>query len=41
MNSGQLARHYGFTDIDGSRPDAWRFIEDTERGVDADPVDYR
>jgi len=41
VNSGQLARHYGFTDIDGSRPDAWRFIEDTERGVDADPVDYR
>jgi len=35
------ALRYGFTDIDGSRPDAWRFIKDTERGVAADPVDYR
>jgi NAD(P)-dependent dehydrogenase (short-subunit alcohol dehydrogenase family) len=24
VSSGQLAREYGFTDIDGSQPDAWR-----------------
>jgi NAD(P)-dependent dehydrogenase (short-subunit alcohol dehydrogenase family) len=23
LNSGQLAREYGFTDLDGSQPDAW------------------
>ena len=23
VSSGQLAREYGFTDIDGSRPDIW------------------
>lgn len=26
LNSGQLAREYGFTDIDGSRPDIWPFL---------------
>ncbi|MDQ1366696.1 MAG: hypothetical protein QOE57_2738, partial [Acidimicrobiaceae bacterium] len=26
VNSGQLASEYGFTDIDGSQPDIWRFI---------------
>jgi len=26
-SSGQLAFEYGFTDIDGSQPDIWRFIE--------------
>jgi hypothetical protein len=24
LSSGQLARIYGFTDLDGSQPDAWR-----------------
>ena len=39
---GQLARVYGFTDVDGSRPDAWSFItEVTEGGKDATPDDYR
>src|SRR6266511_5730007 len=28
VNSGQLALEYGFTDVDGSRPDLWRIIED-------------
>ena len=37
----QLAREYGFTDVDGSQPDSWRYIDDTERGLDADPEDYR
>jgi len=42
VSSGALAREYGFTDIDGSRPDIWRFIEQVrERGLDADPADYR
>ncbi len=31
-------REYGFTDLDGSRPDIWRYIEEIrERGLDADP----
>jgi NAD(P)-dependent dehydrogenase (short-subunit alcohol dehydrogenase family) len=42
VTSGQLAREYGFTDIDGSQPDVWRFIEEVrDRGLDADPGDYR
>jgi len=42
VSSGQLARVYGFTDVDGSRPDIWRYIEDVrERGGAADPNDYR
>jgi NAD(P)-dependent dehydrogenase (short-subunit alcohol dehydrogenase family) len=30
VTSGELAREYGFTDIDGAQPDVWRYI--TERG---------
>ena len=41
VDSGRLAREYGFTDVDGSQPDVWRYIDDTERGIDADPDDYR
>ena len=41
VTSGQLAVEYGFTDVDGSQPDVWRFIEDVDRGLDADPTDYR
>ena len=42
VDSGRLAREYGFTDLDGSRPDSWRFIEEVrERGLEADPDDYR
>jgi NAD(P)-dependent dehydrogenase (short-subunit alcohol dehydrogenase family) len=42
VNSGQLAAEYGFTDVDGSQPDIWRFIEEVrERGLDADLDDYR
>ncbi len=26
-SSGELARIYGFTDIDGSRPDSWKHLE--------------
>lgn len=42
VNSGQLALEYGFTDIDGSQPDVWRYIEEIgERDLDADPADFR
>ncbi len=42
VTSGQLAVEYGFTDIDGSRPDVWRYNQDVERGDrDADPKAYR
>ena len=27
VSSGQLAAHYGFTDLDGTRPDIWPHIE--------------
>ena len=41
VSSGQLAREYGFTDLDGSQPDIWRYIEDVrERGLQADLNDY-
>jgi NAD(P)-dependent dehydrogenase (short-subunit alcohol dehydrogenase family) len=42
IDSGSLAREYGFTDVDGSQPDVWRFITEVrEAGLDADPADYR
>lgn len=42
LSSGQLSRVYGFTDTDGTRPDAWRYIEEVERGgKDADDSAYR
>jgi NAD(P)-dependent dehydrogenase (short-subunit alcohol dehydrogenase family) len=42
VDSGQLAREYGFTDLDGSQPDMWRFIEEVrEPGLDANLDDYR
>jgi len=42
VNVGQLAREYNYTDVDGSRPDSWRYIE-TIRETDqqADFSDYR
>ena len=42
VNVGQLSREYDFTDVDGSRPDSWRYIE-TIRETDsqADFSDYR
>ncbi|MFJ6636798.1 SDR family oxidoreductase [Streptomyces sp. NPDC091376] len=42
VSSGRLARVYGFTDLDGSRPDIWRFNEETgEGGSAASPDDFR
>jgi hypothetical protein len=42
LSSGQLARVYGFTDLDGSRPDAWRYlVEVQDPGKPADVTGYR
>ncbi|MFI2777953.1 SDR family oxidoreductase [Streptomyces sp. ALB3] len=42
LSSGGLAREYGFTDTDGSRPDAWRYIvEVQDAGGPADATGYR
>ena len=42
LSSGQLARVYGFTDLDGSQPDAWRYlVEVQDRGKPADVTGYR
>jgi NAD(P)-dependent dehydrogenase (short-subunit alcohol dehydrogenase family) len=42
LSSGQLAKVYDFTDADGSRPDAWRYIEEVEsKGKPADATGYR
>jgi NAD(P)-dependent dehydrogenase (short-subunit alcohol dehydrogenase family) len=32
VSSGQLAQLYGFTDVDGSQPDIWRYIEEVHDG---------
>jgi NAD(P)-dependent dehydrogenase (short-subunit alcohol dehydrogenase family) len=41
-SSGELAQLYGFTDLDGSRPDAWRYIVDIQdAGKPADTTGYR
>jgi NAD(P)-dependent dehydrogenase (short-subunit alcohol dehydrogenase family) len=42
LSSGRLAQVYGFTDRDGSRPDAWRYlVEVQEAGRPADARGYR
>jgi hypothetical protein len=42
LSSGQLAKVYGFTDLDGSRPDAWRYVaEAQDAGKPADVTGYR
>jgi NAD(P)-dependent dehydrogenase (short-subunit alcohol dehydrogenase family) len=42
FSSGGLAREYGFTDLDGSQPDCWRYIvEVQDAGKPADPTGYR
>ena len=42
LSSGGLAREYGFTDLDGSRPDAWRYmVEVQDPGLPANPDPYR
>ena len=42
LSSGQLAREYGFTDTDGTRPDCWRYmVEVIEAGKPAGDAGYR
>ena len=42
LSSGGLAHEYGFTDVDGSRPDAWRYlVEVQDPGKPADTTGYR
>ncbi|MEU0970283.1 SDR family oxidoreductase [Streptomyces sp. NPDC005917] len=42
LSSGGLAQVYGFTDLDGSRPDAWRYlVEVQDPGRPADTTGYR
>ncbi|GGQ16848.1 SDR family oxidoreductase [Streptomyces roseolilacinus] len=42
LDSGTLAKEYGFTDADGSRPDAWGYFRDVvDGGKDASADDYR
>lgn len=42
LSSGGLAQAYGFTDLDGSQPDAWRYlVEVQEAARPADATGYR
>ncbi|MGW3210276.1 SDR family oxidoreductase [Streptomyces sp. NPDC001135] len=42
LSSGALAREYGFADLDGSRPDAWRYLVEVQgAGRPADVTGYR
>src|SRR5690625_3882683 len=42
LSSGKLAQIYGFTDLDGSQPDCWRYIvEVQDAGKQADATGYR
>jgi NAD(P)-dependent dehydrogenase (short-subunit alcohol dehydrogenase family) len=42
LSSGQLAKIYGFTDLDGSQPDCWRYFPEVhDAGKQADATGYR
>ncbi len=42
VSAGQLAPIYGFTDVDGTQPDCWRYlVEVQEAGLPADDSGYR
>ena len=42
LSSGGLAKEYGFTDLDGSQPDAWRYlVEVQDAGRPANATGYR
>jgi NAD(P)-dependent dehydrogenase (short-subunit alcohol dehydrogenase family) len=42
LSSGQLAGVYGFTDVDGTRPDCWRYLEEVvDAGRPAGDAGYR
>jgi hypothetical protein len=40
--SGTSPEDYGFTDLDGSQPDAWRYVAEVQdAGKPADVTGYR
>jgi len=39
LSSGALAQVYGFTDLDGTRPDCWRYMVEVVENPDATPGD--
>ncbi|MFJ3902112.1 SDR family oxidoreductase [Streptomyces sp. NPDC090025] len=41
LDSGTLAKEYGFTDADGSRPDCWAFLVAKETDPEVSPDDFR
>jgi hypothetical protein len=42
LSSGQLAKEYGFVDLDGSAPDAWRYLAEVQDpGKPPDTERYR
>lgn len=41
LSSGGLAKEYGFTDADGSRPDVWGFMAAESAGERPEVADYR
>jgi len=42
LSSGGLAQVYGFDDLDGSRPDCWRYLDEVvDPGLPADATGYR
>lgn len=42
LSSGQLTKVYGFTDLDGSQPDCWRYFREVhDAGKPADATGYR
>ena len=42
LSRGQLAQVYGFTDVDGTRPDCWRYMTEViEAGAPAGDAGYR
>ncbi|WP_373684863.1 SDR family oxidoreductase [Streptomyces lunaelactis] len=41
LSSGQLAKAYGVTDADGSRPDVWAYLAEEAAGAEPSMDDYR
>jgi NAD(P)-dependent dehydrogenase (short-subunit alcohol dehydrogenase family) len=42
LSSGRLAQEYGFTDLDGTRPDCWRYLVEVQAaGAPAGDAGYR
>jgi NAD(P)-dependent dehydrogenase (short-subunit alcohol dehydrogenase family) len=42
VSSGELAKVYGFRDVDGSQPDCWRYMREVQDpGLPADAIGYR